>query len=144
MENDYKIWLARARSSLKISKTRIDEDVYFEDLCFQAQQAVEKALKGLLIFYNVDPEKTHNLVSLIKELSKYTELPEEVNETSTLNDYAVQIRYPGNYTPVGEEEYNNAVKIAEKCIKWIEKKIKKLTTKIEEKNQPYLDNLETK
>jgi HEPN domain-containing protein len=57
MENDYKIWLARAKSSLIISKTRTDEDVYFEDLCFQAQQAVEKALKGLLIFYNVDPEK---------------------------------------------------------------------------------------
>jgi HEPN domain-containing protein len=145
MENDYKTWLARARSNLIISKTRTDEDVYFEDLCFQAQQAVEKALKGLLIFYNVDPEKTHNLVSLIKELSKYTELPEEINETSILNDYAVQTRYPGDYTAVGEEEYNNAVVIAEKCVKWIEKKIKELTAKIEEeKNQPHLDNLETK
>jgi HEPN domain-containing protein len=126
MENDYKIWLARARSSLIISKTRTDKDVYFEDLCFQAQQAVEKALKGLLIFYNVDLEKTHNLVSLIKELSKYTELPEEVNETSKLNDYAVQTRYPGDYTPVGEEEYDNAIEIAEKCIKWIESRFQNL------------------
>ncbi|MDR1575856.1 MAG: HEPN domain-containing protein [Treponema sp.] len=127
MEDDYKTWLARARSSLIISKTRTNKAVYFEDLCFQAQQAVEKALKGLLIFYNVDPEKTHNLVSLIKELLKYTELPEEVTETSILNDYAVQARYPGGYTSVGEEEYNNAVIIAEKCVHWIEAKTKELT-----------------
>jgi HEPN domain-containing protein len=104
---------------------------------------VEKALKGLLIFYNVDPEKTHNLVSLIKELSKYTELPEEVNETSILNNYAVQTRYPGDYTSVGEDEYNNAIAIAEKCINWIEKKIKELTARLEEeKIQPYLDNFD--
>jgi HEPN domain-containing protein len=47
---------------------------------FQSRQAAEKALKGILIFYNADPEKTHNLISLIKEPSKYTELLEEVNK----------------------------------------------------------------
>ncbi len=102
MQNDYRIWLARARSSLAISKTKLDEDIFYEDLCFQAQQAVEKALKGLLIFYNVDPEKTHNLVLLIQELSHYCELPEEVNEAVILNDYAVQTRYPGDFTPIEE------------------------------------------
>lgn len=93
-------------------------------MCFQAQQAVEKALKSLLVFHNVDPERTHNLVSLIKELSKYVDIPNEVNETAILNDYAVQTRYPGDYTPIEEEEYNNAIIIAENCVKWIEKKLK--------------------
>jgi len=129
MENDFKIWLVRAKSSLKISKTRIDEDILYEDLCFQAQQAVEKALKGLLIFYNVEPEKTHNLVTLIKELSKYTEVPEEINETAILNDYAVQTRYPGEYTPINEDEYYNAIMITEKCVSWVDKKINELLKK---------------
>jgi HEPN domain-containing protein len=143
MVNDYKIWLDRAKSSLAMSKTRFDEDIFYEDLCFQAQQAVEKALKSFLIFYNVDPKKTHNLITLIKELSKYIEPPEEINETTILNDYAVQTRYPGNYTPIEEEEYNNAIMVAGKCVDWIEKKIKELIKKAEEqKNQPYLDNLE--
>jgi HEPN domain-containing protein len=124
MENDWQIWLARAKSSLAISKIKNDEAIFYEDLCFQAQQAVEKALKGLLIFYNVDPEKTHNLVSLIKELSKYCELPEEVHETVILNDYAVQTRYPGDFTPIEEEEYIAAVRIAEKCLEWVEDKMK--------------------
>jgi HEPN domain-containing protein len=42
-------WLKRARSSLGLAKSSGDESVYYEDLCFQAQQAVEKALKALLI-----------------------------------------------------------------------------------------------
>jgi HEPN domain-containing protein len=141
MANDYNTWMDRARSSLAISKTRYDENVFYEDLCFQAQQAVEKALKALLIFYKVEPEKTHNLVALIKELSKYIGIPEEINETAILSDYAVQTRYPGDYTPIEEEEYNNAIIAAEKCIKWIEKLLKRSE---EEKNQKYHDNFEIK
>ncbi|MHB9294292.1 hypothetical protein Holit_03418 [Hollandina sp. SP2] len=145
MANDYNAWMDRARSSLAISKTRYDKNVFYEDLCFQAQQAIEKALKALLIFYKVEPEKTHNLVALIKKLSKYITIPEEINETVILNDYAVQTRYPGDYTPIEEEEYNNAIIIAEKSINWIEKNIKELLKRSEEeKNQQYLDNFEIK
>ena len=54
------------------------------------------------------------------------DIPEEVNETVILNDYAVQTRYPGGYTPIGEEEYNHAIIVAEKCVQWIEKKIQEL------------------
>ena len=123
MESDYRIWLDRAKSSLAISKTKPDEDICLEDLCFQAQQAAEKAIKGLLVFYKVEPEKTHNLVSLIKELSKHITVPDEINETVILNDYAVQTRYPGNYTPINEDEYNEAIKVAENCFNWIKTKI---------------------
>jgi len=143
MADDHKAWLARAKSSLAISKSKSDENIFYEDLCFQAQQAVEKAIKGLLIFYDVEPEKTHNLVSLIKKLSKYIDIPEEISEAAILSDYAVQTRYPGDYTPVEEEEYNEAVKIAENCVAWINGKAKRLSSKTaeNEKNQPYLDNL---
>jgi HEPN domain-containing protein len=123
MALDWETWIQRAKSSLAIAKTKTDENIFYEDLCFQAQQAVEKALKGLLIFYNVEPEKTHNVVSLIKELSKFVDIPEEIDETAVLNDYAVQTRYPGGYTPVEAAEYNSAIITAEKCIEWVEKKI---------------------
>jgi HEPN domain-containing protein len=146
MENDYKMWIDRAKSSLAISKNKPEEDIFLEDLCFQAQQAAEKAIKGLLVFYKVEPEKTHNLVSLIKELSKYITVPDVINETVILNDYAVQTRYPGDYTPVDADEYNDAIKIAENCVNWIKNKIKTLEDILEkaEKDQPYLDNIENK
>ena len=60
------------------------------------------------------------------KLSKYKDVPIEIKEITILNDYAVQTRYPGDYTPINADEYNNAVIITEKCIEWVEKKIKNL------------------
>jgi HEPN domain-containing protein len=48
--DDPKEWLNRAYSNLSQAKGGINlSNVYLEDLCFQAQQAVEKALKAVLI-----------------------------------------------------------------------------------------------
>lgn len=46
--DDPREWLNRARSSIAHARLRSDE-VYLEDLCFDAQQAAEKAIKALLI-----------------------------------------------------------------------------------------------
>ena len=37
--NDLREWLNRARSSLAMAKNQVS-DIYLEDLCFEAQQAV--------------------------------------------------------------------------------------------------------
>jgi HEPN domain-containing protein len=50
-------WLRRAKSNLIRAKQPRLEGVFWEDLCFDAQQAVEKALKGLLTFYSITLEK---------------------------------------------------------------------------------------
>jgi len=47
----YEEWIERARSSLDIAQVKIIRHIHYEDLSFQAQQAAEKALKGLLIYY---------------------------------------------------------------------------------------------
>ena len=42
----YETWIDRAKSSLEIARTRNSTLVYYEDLCYQAQQTVEKAVKA--------------------------------------------------------------------------------------------------
>ncbi len=43
-------WLKRSKSNLEIAKAgKVSEDVMYEDLCFHAQQSVDKALKALSI-----------------------------------------------------------------------------------------------
>jgi HEPN domain-containing protein len=74
----YESWIDRAKSSLEISKIAVSANVYYEDLCYQSQQAVEKALKGILIFYGVEPEFTHNIGILLNEIEKFTEIPENI------------------------------------------------------------------
>ena len=123
--NRYEEWLKRAHSSLELAKFSDNEFVYYEDLCYQAQQAVEKGLKALLIFYGVEPEKTHNLFILLQELEKHTELNDGVQNVLKLYNFAVQTRYPGDYVPIEKEEYEQSIVIAENCLNWIEKKIKK-------------------
>ena len=56
----YESWIERAKSSLELAQARIIRHIHYEDLRFQLQQAAEKALKGLLIYYGVEPEFTHN------------------------------------------------------------------------------------
>ncbi len=46
--DDPREWLNRAKSNLAQARARI-ENVYLEDLCFNAQQAAEKAVKGVLL-----------------------------------------------------------------------------------------------
>ena len=48
--DDPHAWLNRARSNLVRAKADIRlSDVFLEDLCFDAQQAAEKAIKAVLI-----------------------------------------------------------------------------------------------
>ncbi len=42
-----KEWVKRAKSNLAMAKAgRVSQDILYEDLCFEAQQAVEKGLKS--------------------------------------------------------------------------------------------------
>ena len=62
--DDPREWLNRARSNLAKAKTRI-VDVYWEDLCFDAQQAAEKAIKAVLIHHGVEFPYVHDLNRLL-------------------------------------------------------------------------------
>ena len=121
----YESWIERAKSSYEISKTVIvNNNIYYEDLCYQSQQAVEKSLKGLLIYYGVDPEYSHNIGLLLSELEKYVEIPENVKIATNVTKYAVITRYPGEYDEITRKDYEESIKIARDCLDWVENKIK--------------------
>ncbi len=97
----------------------------YEDLCFDCQQAVEKSLKGLLVYIDVVFPKTHSIAQLIELIEAVgIDIPEYVKESVTLTVYAVSTRYPSDQEPVDEDEYREAVRIAEKVYNWVESKLK--------------------
>jgi HEPN domain-containing protein len=120
----YETWLDRARSSLEYAKAKVSHLVYYEEQCYQAQQAAEKALKGLLIYYQVEPEFTHNIERLFNALSEYAEIPDNVKGATKLTDYATFTRYPGEYDDITKEEYKESIVLATNCLEWAEQKIK--------------------
>jgi len=119
----YKEWIDRAYSAFELSRDKVSEKVYYEDLCARAQESAEKALKGLLVFYGVEPEYTHDIGKLLNELKKYTDLNDEIKNTKHLTKYAYLTRYPGSYKDVIKEEHKRAVDLAEYCLDWVEMKI---------------------
>lgn len=119
-------WLNRALSNLdRALPGKVNESIYYEDLCFDCQQSVEKALKSLLIFNNIQFPYTHTiskLLEIIKE--KVVDIPDFVIESVILSDYAVLTRYPGDYEPVNESEFLYALEIAKLVYNWVKEQIK--------------------
>jgi HEPN domain-containing protein len=119
-------WLAHARSNLKLAETSDREGVFLEDLCFEAQQAAEKALKALCLWRGLDFPRAHSLVLLTDVLEEAgVEIPPEVKETDSLSVYAVEMGHPSWAEPVEEDEYQAALVTASRVVDWVEKQINK-------------------
>lgn len=115
------VWLARAQSNLALAGQDV-AGVYLEDLCFEAQQAAEKALKALCVHFDLDFPKTHSLAKLMDILEgSGVSLPEEIQQAAVLTQYAVRTRYPGVVEPITRSEYSTALDLAEKVVEWAEK-----------------------
>jgi len=120
---DPREWLNRARSNLGLARAE-SPDIYLEDLCFNAQQTAEKAIKALLIHYNIEFPYVHDLSRLLTLLEEAgQEIPETVKQAERLTRFAVFTRYPGISPPVTPGEYEEAVSIAEAVIRWAEEMI---------------------
>lgn len=119
-------WLLRAKANLTLAEKggRL-KGVMYEDLCFNAQQAAEKALKAVCLVYGLDFPKTHSLVHLmdILETGK-VEIPDTVRDADILTQYAVQSRYPSIIEDITKTEYREALKLAAQVVFWAETIIK--------------------
>jgi len=87
-------WIARAISSLEMAKVKLTPLIYYAEPCFQAQQAAEKALKGLLFYYNEEPEFTHRIDRLLTALEKYTEIPVAVSSRNKVDRLCIPNTVP--------------------------------------------------
>ena len=118
--DDPREWLNRARSDLLLARSH-EEGIYLEDLCFHAQQAAEKAIKALLIRRGVEFPYVHDIAELLTLLEGSVEkLPESIKRCETLTRFAVFTRYPGVAPPVSQEEYEEALSLAEEAVRWVQ------------------------
>jgi HEPN domain-containing protein len=95
--------------------------VLFEDLCFDAQQAAEKALKAVLVSGGRRFPKTHDLAELLHLVAAMgLDLPPEVLEAKRLTPYAVAGRNPGVSEDASAQDYEEALKTPEAVFAWAE------------------------
>jgi len=99
--------------------------IYLEDLCFNAQQAAEKAIKALLIQHDVEFPYVHDLAELLTLLERAGhEVPESIRQAERLTRFAIFARYPGLAPPTSREEYREALALAEAVVRWAEESLR--------------------
>ncbi len=112
-------WMKRAKSHLARARQPKPEEVLWEDFGFDAQQAAEKAVKAVLVHLGAEFPKTHDIRRLLDLAESWgLNVPEAVRLAEQLTPYATEIRYPGDFEPVSEEEFKKELALAEAVVLW--------------------------
>jgi len=117
-EQVVKEWIGRGKHDLEVAKILLAEEEYSDVVLFHIHQAVEKYLKGFLIYKGWGLKKIHDIESLITEamrfddkFQKYLDLGRE------LTAFYYEERYPpGPMTSYTNEEVEETLEEAEEFI----------------------------
>lgn len=120
-----KEWFRIGEQELNYAKAAFDDfDDFYSQMCVQCHQAVEKYLKGFLVYQNKRYPFTHDLVKLIHECSKIDRnFLDFLSNVKTITDYYIELRYPVNYPPRTKKDAKQAIEIAQNIKNFIVEKI---------------------
>ncbi|GHV56836.1 hypothetical protein AGMMS49579_21880 [Spirochaetia bacterium] len=94
-----------------------------EIVCFHCQQAVEKYLKGFLVFHDVEPPKIHDLTELLELcINIAANFSSKYDKCDILTQYGVLPRYP-NEMPIEKEDRDRALAYTKEIISFIRKEV---------------------
>lgn len=118
-----KEWFRRGQNDLVSVRLIIKEDGPLDTASVLLQQAVEKHLKGYLIFHGWELLKTHDLAYLIGEVAKHDpSLSRFTDECRKISQYYREQRYPiGIESELTREEVISSLKVAEELIEKLTK-----------------------
>ena len=115
----------KAAESLLKAEEQANEEQLNDVISFHCQQAIEKYLKGYMIYLDLKFIKTHEIGDLITVIEeKDPEIAYLKERADTLTDYAVEVRYPEEFITPSYEEINEALKIARQIKAYVKNKIK--------------------
>jgi HEPN domain-containing protein len=93
---------------------------YRDMMAFHCQQAVEKYLKGYLLFLDIQFKRLHSLNYLLSLVSQKDGISIELfDEASQLEDFSVEIRYPDTMIELSVEDILHAFKITRDFRKYV-------------------------
>jgi HEPN domain-containing protein len=111
---DTKAWLNRAANDLRAAALGLGATPpLLGDVVFHCQQAIEKAMKGLLSWHDEPFRKTHDLEALGETCLRLDSTLESlVDRAAPLTEYAWKFRYPGEDEGPTQDEAEHAMAVA--------------------------------
>lgn len=115
-------WLDRARADLRAVEVDLAaEPPLLGDAAFHCQQAVEKALKGLLTCHDHVFTKTHDIEPLaVASAQHHPPLVATLSRAVHLSAYAWRFRYPGPIAEPERREVEDALEVAVAVVRAVE------------------------
>ena len=108
-------WLLKAARDLETAKIVASHLPDYDDvIAFHCQQAIEKALKGYLIFLDIEFKPVHDLGYLLNlTATKDGAFDIYFEEVDRISRYAVQIRYPDTIIKLTKFQIQEAIAMAD-------------------------------
>ena len=124
-----KCWMRQAEGDLVIARGGL-EGMLPEHRLFHAQQAVEKALKGVMVSRGLLYPRTHNITVLIDLLREGgVAVPDDAENAKDFTRFEAQTRYPVDFAvpplKVTEEYCNIVADITAAVVEWAKTEIAK-------------------
>ncbi len=83
-----------------------------------------KISQSIAIAHDVESPHTHIIAHLLETLEQNRiPVPGDMKSSADLTEYAVQTKYPRLYEPVTEEDYREALTVAECVHAWVRKQL---------------------
>ena len=104
------------------------DGILIDDKCYLLQQALEKLLKAVLLFYNEIPPKIHNIQVLFSSIKLKTDIPKYIQADilCELTEFATKRRYPGDdFEDISCEKYLQYVDLTRLCFDWVRNTVNK-------------------
>ena len=121
-ETDVRAWLEYAEADRRSAYNAMGADDY-RDVAFHCQQAVEKALKAVIVYRTGQrPPYVHNLRQLLDQLLDLAPPPVVVEAVLVLNPHYRATRYPGVADDLGFYVDRNAERLLgymEQVFQWV-------------------------
>jgi len=114
-------WYERAFQDWRDAQAVAREEPDSPNSVWLVQQAVEKALKSILVLHKIRFRKMHDLEALRLLLPKSYRLKTVPKDLSVLSQRGMESRYPGEYDPIEEKDVKLALRLGTKVMELLEK-----------------------
>lgn len=116
-------WFEMAKKDLNSAKILFEHDADYGIVCFHCQQAVEKYLKGYLIYKSGLLEQGHNLIKLCRKATSYeASFNDYIKDCAFMTTFYIETRYPA------EDPLNVRQEDTEECLATAEKIMSKINS----------------
>ena len=110
-----KKWFLKADNDLiNIENNLASKNIPYDTVYFHSQQAIEKYLKGALVYYEQNVVKTHDLIQLLNQIKLFIpELAEFESEFENIGEFGIQSRYPDLLYEPDVDEAKQSYRVAQ-------------------------------